>query len=274
MVGGCCNKTRFEVRKLFGVLVTVCLCWVTSVNGFIILRPQHSVSTTVLYQARLTRRQRSSSLTSKKTNNNKKKDRKGTRLPAQSVSWNPQSESVLPKLVVFDLDGCLWKPELYELAWRGEQSPFVLLDKDSTRCVSQTGSVLKLVQDAPAILERLHQVGIPMAISSRCGKVAWARELLSLLTLPSTGLTCRDVIGGPWEIVNEPKTEQFHRIADKTGIPLADMVFFDNERGNCLKVAKLGVTVGYCPQGLTTDVFERTMQSFPRSNWDVIGIDL
>ena len=185
-----------------------------------------------------------------------------------------------PRLIVFDLDGCLWKPELYELAWRGEQSPFKALrrsDGTSTSCISRTGMELRLIRDVPTILERIYQhmrETTRMCISSRTGKAQWARELLSLLRLPQSQVSLEEALSGPWEIKNEPKREHFLRISEKTGIDPKEMVFFDNERGNCQKVAKLGVTVGYCPEGLTDEIFNRTLSFYPRTNWDVVGVDL
>lgn len=180
-----------------------------------------------------------------------------------------------PQLIVFDLDGCLWKPELYELdKYRGpDHSPFQLL-ADRTRCRSSRGSVVKLL--GANVLDELTEWRdtTQLAVSSRTGYPDWATELLSLLTLPKSSLTLEQAITGPWEIVNEPKVRHFERIAANTKIPYEQMVFFDNERGNCKKIAQLGVTACYCPQGLTKELFDYTMKRFPQRQWQVVGLDI
>ena len=42
------------------------------------------------------------------------------------------------------------------------------------------------------------------------------------------------------------------------------MLFLDNERGNCLDVAALGVTVAYVPDGVTRVAWEKCLEDFPR----------
>ena len=52
-------------------------------------------------------------------------------------------------------------------------------------------------------------------------------------------------------------------ISSKTGVALKDMIFFDNEYGNCRTVAGIGVTVLYTPDGVTRKGFEEAMEKFP-----------
>ena len=60
---------------------------------------------------------------------------------------------------------------------------------------------------------------------------------------------------------------QCHRNCHK--INLKDMMFFDNEWGNCQTVAKLGVTVVYTPKGVTQQLFNEALEKFPSS--EIIG---
>ena len=46
-----------------------------------------------------------------------------------------------PKVVVFDLDGCLWDPEMYMLSWRGG-APF---EPDGDAMLSQSGERVVLL---------------------------------------------------------------------------------------------------------------------------------
>ena len=46
-------------------------------------------------------------------------------------------------------------------------------------------------------------------------------------------------------------------------ITLDEMIFFDNERHNCVDVASLGVTVAYVPDGVTAAAWHRTLERYP-----------
>jgi magnesium-dependent phosphatase 1 len=204
-----------------------------------------------------------------------------------AASNNPKK----PKLIVFDLDGCLWKPELYELARRRrkgdnappQQSPFVPL-AGGNRCRSQGGSVVTLHADVPSILHELATAeewsDTQLAISSRTDQPEWARELLGLFALPAsskksndTPQTLQEVISGPWEMVStERKVLHFERLSEQTNIPLEQMMFFDNDIGNCKSVSRMGVTVGLAAP-LTRTIFERTMAKYP-VKWGVVGLEV
>ena len=84
----------------------------------------------------------------------------------------------LPKAVVFDLDGCLWDPEMYMLSWRGG-APF---EPDGDAMLSQSGERVVLLGAARDILRQLRTTddwsATKVAISSRTDEPAWAAELL------------------------------------------------------------------------------------------------
>ena len=83
-----------------------------------------------------------------------------------------------PKVVVFDLDGCLWDPEMFMLSWRGG-APFT---PDGDAMVAQSGERVVLLGAARDILRQLRTTddwsGTKVAISSRTDEPAWAAELL------------------------------------------------------------------------------------------------
>ena len=83
-----------------------------------------------------------------------------------------------PKVVVFDLDGCLWDPEMYMLSWRGG-APF---EPDGDAMLAQSGERVVLLGAARDILRQLRTTddwsGTKVAISSRTDEPAWAAELL------------------------------------------------------------------------------------------------
>lgn len=146
---------------------------------------------------------------------------------------------------------------------------------DKTRMKSQLNSVVQLIGDVAELVDELvlEHPTIQLAISSRCDEPTWARELLTKMTLPRSGQTLRDAIAGPWEISSDAKVHHFDRISKRTGIPLREMVFFDNEQQNCKSVSRMGVTVGYTPTGVTRRVFEQTMARFP-CEWGVVGLEV
>jgi len=54
-----------------------------------------------------------------------------------------------PKAVIFDLDGCLWYPEMYMMSWRGGGAPFV---PKGDAMVSQAGEAVTLLGDVRAVV--------------------------------------------------------------------------------------------------------------------------
>jgi hypothetical protein len=83
----------------------------------------------------------------------------------------------------------------------------------------------------------------------------WALEIMRLLRVDDAR-TVADVVGdAPVVIRSGSKVGHFKTIAHESGVPLREMLFFDNERGNIQEVSKLGVTCVYCPRGLKDGVF-------------------
>ncbi len=125
-----------------------------------------------------------------------------------------------------------------------------------------------------------------MAISSRTDHPEWARELLrtfELRTLTRTNATTatnhdavslQDAMTGPTILdSSRSKVGHFEQLNRDTNIPYADMMFFDNHARHCKSVSRLGVTVGYCPNGLCLDVFQKCISKFP-VRWGVVGLEI
>ena len=68
--------------------------------------------------------------------------------------------------------------------------------------------------------------------------------------------------------------KHFERIIKNSGdgTSMKDILFFDNELGNCRQIASLGVTVCYCPEGVTSKAWEMGLASFPSNNGKVVGL--
>lgn len=73
-------------------------------------------------------------------------------------------------------------------------------------------------------------------------------------------------------MASDSKMDHFRRIHQQTNVPMEDMVFFDNEFGNCESVASMGVTVGYTPGGVTKKIFDATLHAFPAPVGSVVRL--
>ncbi|CAJ1935261.1 unnamed protein product [Cylindrotheca closterium] len=217
-----------------------------------------------------------------------------------------------PKMIVFDLDGCLWKPEMYELSWYGKGSPFKSDGNNKGNLISASGDKVHLLGNVRTIFSELYSnnnnnnnktnnrhpqeslsTAAPLVgISSRTDEPDWALELLEKFRLDD-GVTPMAAVFGNHddnnnkknsnnkslmqneriEISYDSKTSHFQRLSAKTGIALEDMVFFDNERGNCVQVAKLGVTVAYVPNGVTSKLYQAALDAFPTTSGEVVNLD-
>ena len=236
----------------------------------------------------------------------------------------------LPRLIVFDLDGCLWKPELFEILtcprrhtvlnqYAGESgvdsggfdsaidksSNFVQNLKDNI-----AGTTLRSYPDGIYTMELLHDTreilhslyydemwyGTYVGISSRTDPKVWAMEIMSLFSiyytkndidgnsstdlLPTT-VAMKDIFEPSLCILDKgmDKRTQFEMLLQEANklvqqqqqqqfsssntkpIQYKDMIFFDNEIGNCKQVSNLGVNAVYTPKGLTWDAFRNGISS-------------
>jgi magnesium-dependent phosphatase 1 len=67
------------------------------------------------------------------------------------------------------------------------------------------------------------------------------------------------------EIYPGSKVAHFRRIRERSGVEYGDMLFFDNERHNCVEVERLGVVSVHCPRGLTWAAWEEAVVKFAES---------
>lgn len=208
-----------------------------------------------------------------------------SRLYSTSSSNSDESSSTgemcLPKLVVFDLDGCLWSPEMYELIYfMGNQgAPFTPCKQDKNVMRTVGGQPVKLLKDVREVMKEIYLEPkwrhVLVGISSRTNAPHWAKELLEkfLVSHDNGEFVLDDVFrNGPIEMRGDSKIQHFHRINQATNISFDDMVFFDNEYGNCESVADLGVTVGYCPGGVSKEIWQATLQAFSTKRGQLVQL--
>lgn len=186
-----------------------------------------------------------------------------------------------PKLIIFDLDGCLWRPEMYELIhFMGNiGAPFRQSEQDRNVLLTDGNQPVHLLKDVREVMRDLYTESkwknIPVGISSRTDAPHWAQKLLKkfVVTLERGGeeFALADVIQGPIEMSYDSKVKHFHRISRQTNTAFEDMIFFDNnEYGNCEAVASLGVTVGYCRGGVCKGIWEKTLEEFSSSRQGIV----
>lgn len=89
-----------------------------------------------------------------------------------------------PVVVVWDLDGTIWQPEMYEL--RGG-SPFRELEDGTV--VDSRGERIRLLADGIHVLLRLKEdwPHVHVGIASTCDEPAWAKELLRTIKVRKQG---------------------------------------------------------------------------------------
>ena len=204
-----------------------------------------------------------------------------------TMDGHPRSQ-IQPKAIIFDLDGCLWRPEMYELVYfsGGRGAPFTPDPSDPKQLRTIGNEPVYLLGNVREIFQELYQggkgrfEGVQVGISSRTDEPDWARELLLKFKIKNdegTSFSLGDVFEnscGPIEIEKDSKVEHFHRICNSCGVKMEEILFFDNELGNCRQVAQLGVTVAYCPDGVTSEIWRYALdEAFPVSDGRVIGVN-
>ena len=172
---------------------------------------------------------------------------------------------MLPKVLVFDLDGCVWNPEMYELMWGRGGAPFKVRPDGDLE--DSDGELIYLMGDVRSIMRELKTdskwSAVKIAIASKCNEPNWAHECLDKFDL-GDGIKLRSVFDPDLiEIYGGLKDSHLKTIQNKTGAALADMIFFDNQIDNCHLVANIGVTCSYVTNGVTRKAFDRVLAQFP-----------
>lgn len=203
------------------------------------------------------------------------------------------SDMLYPSLVVFDLDMCVWSPEMYTLSdlptteFRG---PLIKGDEESEGVISvlSGGDQIKLFPDARKVLQEFYQnkyPGMRLAIASSADTpraVEIGKAALNMLeVLP--GVTVREAFAKGWPegfegniqigrtapLSEDKSKSHFPRIQEATKIPYDEMLFFDdcNWGDHCTKVAARcpGVVTQRTPRGLQYSEFILGLKSYNRA---------
>eukprot|EP00388_Colpodella_angusta_P006779 GDKJ01019727.1.p1 GENE.GDKJ01019727.1~~GDKJ01019727.1.p1 ORF type:complete len:185 (-),score=16.29 GDKJ01019727.1:21-575(-) len=153
-------------------------------------------------------------------------------------------------LVVFDLDGCVWAPEMYELWYRGG-SPFSKT-VDPSIVTDRKGEKVRIYKDLFHSLGKLYvHPKVTLAIASSCDEPDWAREIMDLFEI-LPGVTMTKAFKHVRIMKASSKKVHLTELHQESGIPFGRMVFLDNEYRNIAAVAPLGVACEFTPQGGST----------------------
>lgn len=181
-----------------------------------------------------------------------------------------EEASSRPKAVIFDLDGCLWYPDMYML-WGGG-APFDVIADD--KLLDRNNRPVQLLGAVPEILLELHSApeweGVVIGIASCTDEPSWAEECLQKFKLADGKTSIKDVMQIE-EIRKNNKRVHLRNIAEATGIALEEMLFLDNEFGNCQDVSGIGVMVAYTPDGVTREAWDKAMARWPAPGEIVYG---
>ena len=160
-----------------------------------------------------------------------------------SVGFRNMSQ--IPKALVFDLDGCVWDPELYQLMGG---SPFKSLPNGDVE--DSSGEKIYLMGDVRTIMNELKNdakwSGTVIAIASKCTELKWAEECLEKFKINETQTLMSVFRKDLQEIYWDNKQKHLKKISDTSGIPLKDMIFFDNQMDNCRDVSQLLTLLYIC----------------------------
>jgi len=191
---------------------------------------------------------------------------------------NKQEQMALPALIVFDLDACLWSPEMFEIA-----RPTVY---DATRGGVVAGShTVTLFAGAAAVLRRFLPGGDPqlaqakVAVASSTTEPKYAAICLGALQVdPERGEVVADLVDLRQIYPGHKGTSHFPALRAESGVPFDRMLFFDDctYGDNCADVASRcpGVACVRTPDGLTEALFDAGLAAFARGERGVLNLNM
>ncbi|KAI7903973.1 magnesium-dependent phosphatase-1 [Cokeromyces recurvatus] len=171
--------------------------------------------------------------------------------------------SVLPKMIVFDLDYTLW-PEWIDCTY----GPPYTYDKVANEIHNEQGESLRLFEHTASIISLIKALpDVKIGIASRTQTPDWARKALRLLRIPELDNTTLYENIDYFEIYPGSKMTHFQSLSKKSGIACHNMLFFDDESRN-REVTRLGVHFVKVDgrTGITPFQFENALHAFANNS--------
>jgi magnesium-dependent phosphatase 1 len=178
---------------------------------------------------------------------------------AEAESWQNTVSALdnFPRLLVFDLDGTLWTPELYQI--RKRTPPTV--EKD-IRLFPEALEILRFCRKTQENSLFPHKV--EFAIASRTNKRDWAEQLLDDFSIPgSDGAVPLRSLFQYIEIRTGSKKQHLANLRQGSGVPYSSMLFLDDDaRMNLGESSQLGVLSCHTPRGITVEYFVKALAKY------------
>jgi magnesium-dependent phosphatase 1 len=188
----------------------------------------------------------------------------------------PKTDPLLPTMIVFDLDDCLWTPEMHELRNPPTQPVQGSLNAAALQGVvgmkNKSGQTVRLYDGARKTLYELATniayKGILLAAASTSLEPSYSHLCLQgIEILP--GLTLRNMLKfdqiGRSGRLNSDKITHFRLLQDESNVAYKEMLFFDdcNWGDHCGRVNQaFGIVSQRTPYGLTYKEFLQGLQSY------------
>jgi magnesium-dependent phosphatase 1 len=174
----------------------------------------------------------------------------------------------LPRLLVFDLDACLWHPEMYELAAAPTKY------NSSLQGVAAGDDTVRLYPGAAAVLRRLLVdptfSTVKVAVASSTTEPAHAARCLEQLPIDPKEREERmaDLVDFRQIYPGNKGRQHIPALAKESGVPFDEMVFWDDctYSDNCADVAAgcPGTVCVRTPEGMTEALFDAGLAAFAR----------
>jgi len=201
---------------------------------------------------------------------------------------NMSVKDSLPAMIVFDLDDCLWTPEMHELSGMPSvpvegpldpddvaHSPLgtvgLSVPKRKSRGHGNRSETVRLYDGARRALRTLATDpayrDIVLAVASSSLEPSYSRACLrSLEVVP--GVTVRDMLTydqiGRTGVLSSSKLTHFRELQKDSGVPYDEMLFYDdcNWGDHVGDLEALGVTGQRTPNGLQFEEFELGLEKY------------
>jgi len=166
----------------------------------------------------------------------------------------------LPKLMVFDLDYTLWP------MWVDTHvTPPLKATKDGHVVKDRYGEGYGFYNDVAGILESMKAKQIQIGAASRTSAPELARQMLSLLRVPSAEPAHAIHFFDFLEIYPGDKKTHFRRLQKSSGHDYSEMLFFDDEHRN-KNVEELGVVMRLVRDGVSLGEIDEGVKSWRERN--------
>jgi len=128
---------------------------------------------------------------------------------------------------------------------------------DSVRLMGVSGRILHDLNHCE------HWRGVRVVWVSRCDEPLWADECLKKFRSCPEQLDPLHTLAHSSHIYKANKKEHFRRLqTEYPDIDFRDMIFYDNEYSNITSVSSLGVHSVYSPDGMTKEIWEKSLAEF------------